>query len=149
MFIINVLGKQRSCGVVCEFQINFLYLACIWSIEILLSVVKFFEILMLLYHGMIRWEPNICFDLVEIEILHSEIRVWTKIWHWSFVQENRAQKSAEGDEMCFIWIFSFFFGMRYYSMCLYKSMPCVIFEIRVFYKHIIFLWTLKGVFGRS
>ena len=117
--------------------------------EIFQNTPMFVIIQMLLYHGIIWWEPIICLDLVEIEILHSEIRVWKKIWHWSFVQENRAQKSAEGDEMCFIWIFSFSFGMRYYSMCLYKSMPCVIFEIRVFYKHIIFLWTLKGVFGWS
>ena len=61
----------------------------------------FVIIQMLLYHSIIRWEPNVCLDLVETEKLHSEIRVWTKIWHWSFVQENRAQKSAEGDKYVF------------------------------------------------
>ena len=147
---------MRSCvWVLNQFSIPSLHLIHRNTISIvkllvgLMFSLMFVIIQMLLYHGIIRWEPNIRLDLFEIEILHSEIRVWTKIWHWSFVQENRAQKSAEGDEMCFIWIFSFYFGMRYYSMCLHKSMPCVIFEIRVFYKHIIFLWTLKGVFGWS
>ena len=83
---------------------------------------------MLLYYIIIRWEPNICFDFVEIEILHSEIRVWTKIWHWSFVQENRAQKSAEGDEMCFIWIFSFSFGMRT-TACVYTN-QCLVWYLK-------------------
>ena len=47
---------------------NFLLVGLMFS-------VMFVIIQMLLYHRIIRREPNVCLDLVEIEKLHREIRV--------------------------------------------------------------------------
>jgi hypothetical protein len=41
----------------------------------LMFSLMFVIIQMLLYHSIIRREPNVCLDLVAIEKLHSEIRV--------------------------------------------------------------------------